>query len=85
MTSLRLRTLMDGRVEAFARRWARRPSVIRRFVRMPRSSPRGFYGPFREAADSAAAIRRPGSYQMDGANVREAMREIEADIERAPT
>ena len=41
----------------------------------------GFYGPFREAADSAPQFGDRRSYQMDGANMREAMREIEADIE----
>jgi porphobilinogen synthase len=41
----------------------------------------GFYGPFREAADSAPQFGDRRSYQMDGGNLREAMREIEADIE----
>src|SRR5258708_10681866 len=41
----------------------------------------GFYGPFREAAASAPQFGDRRSYQMDGANLREAMREIEADIE----
>jgi porphobilinogen synthase len=41
----------------------------------------GFYGPFREAADSAPQFGDRRSYQMDGANLREAMREIEQDIE----
>jgi porphobilinogen synthase len=41
----------------------------------------GFYGPFREAADSAPQFGDRRSYQMDGANVREAMREIELDLE----
>ena len=41
----------------------------------------GFYGPFREAADSAPQFGDRRSYQMDPANVREAMREIELDIE----
>jgi porphobilinogen synthase len=41
----------------------------------------GFYGPFREAADSTPQFGDRRSYQMDGANLREAMREIEADIE----
>src|SRR3954467_2426336 len=41
----------------------------------------GFYGPFREAADSAPQFGDRRSYQMDGANIREAMREIAADIE----
>lgn len=41
----------------------------------------GFYGPFREAADSAPQFGDRRSYQMDGANLREAMREIETDLE----
>ena len=41
----------------------------------------GFYGPFREAADSAPQFGDRNSYQMDPANQREAMREIELDIE----
>lgn len=41
----------------------------------------GFYGPFREAADSAPQFGDRRSYQMDGANMREAMREIAADVE----
>jgi porphobilinogen synthase len=40
-----------------------------------------FYGPFREAADSAPQFGDRRSYQMDPANIREAMREIELDIE----
>ncbi len=39
-----------------------------------------FYGPFREAADSAPQFGDRRSYQMDGANLREAMREVEQDI-----
>jgi len=39
-----------------------------------------FYGPFREAADSAPQFGNRRSYQMDGANLREAMREIDQDI-----
>jgi porphobilinogen synthase len=41
----------------------------------------GFYGPFREAADSAPHFGDRRSYQMDAANLREAMREIELDLE----
>lgn len=40
-----------------------------------------FYGPFREAADSTPQFGDRRSYQMDGANIREAMREIALDIE----
>jgi porphobilinogen synthase len=39
-----------------------------------------FYGPFRDAADSAPQFGDRKSYQMDGANIREAMREIEQDL-----
>lgn len=39
----------------------------------------GFYGPFREAADSAPAFGDRRAYQMDVANAREAMREAELD------
>src|ERR1700730_18359117 len=41
----------------------------------------GFYGPFREAAESAPQFGDRRGYQMDPANAREAMREIELDIE----
>ena len=40
----------------------------------------GFYGPFREAADSAPAFGDRRAYQMDGANTREALREAELDV-----
>jgi porphobilinogen synthase len=39
-----------------------------------------FYGPFREAADSAPAFGDRRGYQMDPANVREALRECELDV-----
>jgi len=39
-----------------------------------------FYGPFREAADSAPQFGDRRSYQMDGANLHEAMREIDLDL-----
>ncbi len=41
----------------------------------------GFYGPFREAADSAPKFGDRRSYQMDPANQREAIREVTLDIE----
>src|SRR5271167_2063894 len=41
----------------------------------------GFYGPFREAADSAPHFGDRRSYQMDPANLREALREIALDLE----
>ncbi|HUP45863.1 MAG TPA: porphobilinogen synthase, partial [Thermoanaerobaculia bacterium] len=41
----------------------------------------GFYGPFREAAESAPQFGDRRTYQMDPANAREAMREIELDFD----
>ncbi len=41
----------------------------------------GFYGPFREAADSAPRFGDRSSYQMDPANAREALREVELDLD----
>jgi porphobilinogen synthase len=40
-----------------------------------------FYGPFREAADSTPAFGDRRGYQMDPANVREALRECELDVQ----
>ena len=39
-----------------------------------------FYGPFREAADSAPQFGDRRAYQMDPANVREALREVDLDV-----
>ncbi len=41
----------------------------------------GFYGPFRDAAESAPQFGDRRTYQMDPANAREAMREIDLDID----
>ncbi len=41
----------------------------------------GFYGPFREAADSAPQFGDRRTHQMDPANVREALREVYLDVE----
>lgn len=40
-----------------------------------------FYGPFRDAADSAPAFGDRRSYQMDAANAHEALRELRADVD----
>ena len=40
----------------------------------------GFYGPFREAAESAPQFGDRRGYQMDPANIREAIREMELDV-----
>jgi hypothetical protein len=72
--------MMDGRVGAIrgARRAGFENTPILSYAAKFSS---GFYGPFREAADSAPQFGDRRSYQMDPANVREAMREIELDIE----
>jgi porphobilinogen synthase len=41
----------------------------------------GFYGPFRDAADCAPQFGDRKAYQMNPANIREALREVELDIE----
>ena len=41
----------------------------------------GFYGPFREAAQSTPQFGDRRSYQMDPANAREALKEVELDLE----
>jgi porphobilinogen synthase len=41
----------------------------------------GYYGPFRDAVDSAPAFGDRSGYQMDPANVREAIREVALDVE----
>src|SRR5436305_13176341 len=41
----------------------------------------GFYGPFREAAQSAPQFGDRRSYQMDPANAREALKEVRLDLE----
>jgi porphobilinogen synthase len=72
--------MMDGRVEAI-----REALDEAGFENIPVLSyaakyASGFYGPFREAADSAPQFGDRRSYQMDPANFREAMREIEQDL-----
>ena len=48
---------------------------------MPHKYASAYYGPFREAADSAPQFGDRRSYQMDPANVREAIREAALDVE----
>jgi porphobilinogen synthase len=72
--------MMDGRVEAM--RDALDEGGHQHIPVMSYASKfaSAFYGPFREAADSAPQFGDRRSYQMDGANLREAMREIDQDI-----
>jgi len=73
--------MMDGRVGAIRRGLDEAGFINTPILSYAAKFASGFYGPFREAADSAPQFGDRRSYQMDGANVREAMREIEADIE----
>jgi len=72
--------MMDGRVEAI--REALDAGGYEQIPVMSYASKfaSAFYGPFREAADSAPQFGDRRSYQMDGANLREALREIDQDI-----
>jgi porphobilinogen synthase len=72
--------MMDGRVEAI--RTALDAAGLEQTPILSYASKfaSAFYGPFREAADSAPQFGDRRSYQMDGANLREAMREIEQDL-----
>jgi len=73
--------MMDGRVAAIRKSLDEAGLINTPILSYAAKFASGFYGPFREAADSAPQFGDRRSYQMDGANVREAMREIEADIE----
>jgi len=73
--------MMDGRVGAIRRALDGAELSNTPILSYAAKFASGFYGPFREAADSAPQFGDRRSYQMDGANVREAMREIVADIE----
>ena len=73
--------MMDGRVAAI-----RRKLDANNFQDLPILSYAakycsGFYGPFREAADSAPQFGDRRSYQMDPGNAREALKEVALDLE----
>lgn len=73
--------MMDGRVGAI-----RKALDEHGFINVPIMSysakyASAFYGPFREAAESAPQFGDRTNYQMDPANKREALREVELDIE----
>jgi len=72
--------MMDGRVAAIRRALDEddRPEIP--ILSYASKFASAFYGPFREAADSAPQFGDRKTYQMDGANLREAMREIELDL-----
>src|SRR5207247_7627115 len=67
--------MMDGRVGAIRQSLPETPIVA-----YSAKYASAFYGPFREAAESAPAFGDRRSYQMDPPNVREALRECELDV-----
>lgn len=73
--------MMDGRVAAIRRALDAAGFPMTPILSYAAKFASVFYGPFREAAESAPKFGDRRSYQMDPANAREAMREIELDIE----
>jgi porphobilinogen synthase len=67
--------MMDGRVGAIREALPHTPIVA-----YSAKYASAFYGPFREAAESAPAFGDRRGYQLDPANVREALRECELDV-----
>ena len=67
--------MMDGRVGAIRQELPETPILA-----YSAKYASAFYGPFREAAESAPAFGDRRGYQMDPANVREALRECEQDV-----
>jgi porphobilinogen synthase len=72
--------MMDGRVGAIRKALDQAGFTNTPILSYAAKFASGFYGPFREAADSAPQFGDRRSYQMDGANLREAMREISLDV-----
>jgi porphobilinogen synthase len=72
--------MMDGRVAAIRRALDAAGCQQTPILSYASKFASGFYGPFREAADSAPQFGDRKTYQMDGANLREAMREIDLDL-----
>lgn len=73
--------MMDGRILAI-----RKALDYKGFIKIPIMSyaakyASGYYGPFRDAAESTPAFGDRKSHQMDIGNINEALREVEADIE----
>jgi porphobilinogen synthase len=72
--------MMDGRVAAIRAALDKAQLPDTPILSYASKFASAFYGPFREAADSTPQFGDRRSYQMDGANRREAMREIELDL-----
>jgi porphobilinogen synthase len=72
--------MMDGRVRAIREALDEADLGETAIVSYAAKFASAFYGPFREAADSAPAFGDRRGYQLDPANVREAVRECELDL-----
>lgn len=72
--------MMDGRIGAIRRSLDERGMPEVGIMAYSAKFASGFYGPFREAAESAPQFGDRRTYQMDPANAREALREVELDI-----
>ncbi|MBW2306133.1 MAG: porphobilinogen synthase [Deltaproteobacteria bacterium] len=72
--------MMDGRIQAIRRALDQEGFNEIPIMAYAAKFASSFYGPFREAAESAPQFGDRRSYQMDPANSREAMREVSLDI-----
>jgi len=73
--------MMDGRVAAIRRKLDENKFSDIAILSYAAKYCSAFYGPFREAAQSTPQFGDRRSYQMDPANAREALREVELDLE----
>ena len=73
--------MMDGRVRAIREILDRNGSEDIPIMAYAAKHASGFYGPFREAAESTPQFGDRKSYQMDPANAREALREVALDVQ----
>ena len=73
--------MMDGRVLAIRRALQEAGHTDTPILAYAAKYASGFYGPFREAAQSTPQFGDRRGYQMDPANVREALKEVALDIE----
>jgi len=73
--------MMDGRVAAIRKKLDANGFAEVAILSYAAKYCSAFYGPFREAAQSAPQFGDRRSYQMDSANVREALKEVTLDLE----
>jgi porphobilinogen synthase len=73
--------MMDGRIAAIRKAFDEKGFTKTPIISYAAKYSSGYYGPFRDAAESAPAFGDRRSHQMDIANSLEALREVEEDIE----